>query len=362
MKIIADDNMPIVRELFSPYADVLSLPGRDITASHVKNADALLVRSVTTVNEELLRGSGVKFVGSATVGSDHIDKEYLKLNDIQFANAPGCNSGAVVQYVLSVLYTLRPQWMKQTVGIIGCGNIGGKLYKILSDLGVNCRCYDPFLTSKDNRHLVSFEDVLESDILTLHVPLTDFGAYPTYHLFGDQVLSNLRSNALLINTSRGSVIDNKSLVGFIPKKSWQLALDVWEDEPSISLDLVDLVDVCSPHIAGYSYDGKINGTHMVFDAFCSNYGFNASAPTPGDKIFECPSSSLAEAVLKTFDVKKIDRLMRSALFKKGIDHSLEFDRLRKNFPQRYEFQHYSFKERCDRLLTRNLSILGYRID
>jgi len=361
MKIIADDNMPIVRELFSPYADISLLPGRDITASHVKNADVLLVRSVTAVNEELLGGSRVKFVGSATVGSDHIDQEYLKLNNIQFANAPGCNSGAVVQYVLSVLYTVRPRWMEQTVGIIGCGNIGGKLYKILSDLGVNCRCYDPFLTPKDNRHLVSFKEVLESDILTLHVPLTDFGAYPTYHLFGNQVLSNLRSNTLLINTSRGPVIDNKSLVDFMPKKSWQLALDVWEDEPSISLDLLELVDVCSPHIAGYSYDGKINGTRMVFDAFCSNYGFNASVATSENKIFECSSNSLAEAVLETFDVKKIDRLMRSTLLEKGIDHSLEFDRLRKNFPQRYEFQHYSFSERYDRSLARNLSILGYRL-
>ena len=304
MKIIADDNMPLVQELFSPYGEIITLPGRDITADDVQQADVLLVRSVTQVNESLLGGSKVRFVGSSTIGADHIDQSYLQQKGIKFANAPGCNANAVVQYVLSVLSTLRSNWMEQTVGIIGCGSIGGKLYKILRALGVKCRCYDPFLATEGNPHLVTFEAVLESDILSLHVPLTDSGPYPTYHLFNEQVLCNLTPNVLLINTSRGAVLDNQSVLHCFSERSWQLALDVWEGEPGISLELLELVDICSPHIAGYSYDGKIKGTKMIFDAFCSSYGLDAPIPITRDEIFELTSNSFADAVLETFDVKK----------------------------------------------------------
>ena len=316
MKIIADDNMPLVQELFSPYGEIITLPGRDITADDVQQADVLLVRSVTQVNESLLGGSKVRFVGSSTIGADHIDQSYLQQKGIKFANAPGCNANAVVQYVLSVLSTLRSNWMEQTVGIIGCGSIGGKLYKILRALGVKCRCYDPFLATEGNPHLVTFEAVLESDILSLHVPLTDSGPYPTYHLFNEQVLCNLTPNVLLINTSRGAVLDNQSVLHCFSERSWQLALDVWEGEPGISLELLELVDICSPHIAGYSYDGKIKGTKMIFDAFCSSYGLDAPIPITRDEIFELTSNSFADAVLETFDVKKIDHLMRESLLKK----------------------------------------------
>jgi erythronate-4-phosphate dehydrogenase len=360
MKIIADDNMPLVQELFSPYGEITMLPGRDITADDVQQADVLLVRSVTQVNESLLGGSKVRFVGSSTIGADHIDQSYLQHKGVKFANAPGCNANAVVQYVLSVLSTLRSNWMKQTIGIIGCGAIGGKLYKILRALGVECRCYDPFLAAASNPHLVTFEAVLESDILSLHVPLTDSGFYPTYHLFNEQVLRNLAPNVLLINTSRGAVLDNQSALRCFSEKSWQLVLDVWEGEPDISLGLLKLVDICSPHIAGYSYDGKIKGTQMIFDAFCSSYGFDTPIPIVRDEIFELTSSSLAEAVLETFDVKKIDHLMRESLLKKEACHPQEFDRLRKNFPQRFEFQHYCLAKNSDELLAKSLSILGFK--
>ncbi len=360
MKIIADDNMPLVQELFSPYGEIITLPGRDITADDVQQADVLLVRSVTQVNESLLGGSKVRFVGSSTIGADHIDQSYLQQKGIKFANAPGCNANAVVQYVLSVLSTLRSNWMEQTVGIIGCGSIGGKLYKILRALGVKCRCYDPFLATEGNPHLVTFEAVLESDILSLHVPLTDSGPYPTYHLFNEQVLCNLTPNVLLINTSRGAVLDNQSVLHCFSERSWQLALDVWEGEPGISLELLELVDICSPHIAGYSYDGKIKGTKMIFDAFCSSYGLDAPIPITRDEIFELTSNSFADAVLETFDVKKIDHLMRESLLKKEVSHSQEFDRLRKDCPQRFEFHHYCLAKNSDELLAKNLSILGFK--
>ena len=361
MKIVADDSMPLVRELFSPYGEVVTLPGRDITDHDVQQADVLLVRSVTQVNESLLGGSKVKFVGSSTIGADHIDQSYLQDKGIKFANAPGCNANAVVQYVLSVLVTLRSNWMEKTVGIIGCGSIGGKLYKTLRALGVECRCYDPFLAAGSNPHLVTFEAVLESDILSLRVPLTDSGPYPTYHLFNEQVLRNLTPNVLLINTSRGAVVDNQSVLRCFSEKSWQLALDVWEGEPDISLELLELVDICSPHIAGYSYDGKIKGTQMIFDAFCSSYGFDAPIPATGGKIFELTTNSFAGAVLETFDVKKIDYLMRESLLRKEINHPQEFDRLRKDCPQRFEFHHYWLAKNSDELLAKNLSILGFNL-
>lgn len=360
MKIISDDNMPLVQELFSPYGEIIMLPGRDITADDVQQADVLLVRSVTQVNESLLGGSKVRFVGSSTIGTDHIDQNYLQHKGIKFANAPGCNANAVVQYVLSVLSTLRSNWMEQTVGIIGCGATGGKLYKTLRALGVECRCYDPFLTTASNPHLVTFEAVLESDILSLHVPLTDSGSHPTYHLFNEQVLRNLTPNVLLINTSRGAVLDSQSALRCFSEKSWQLALDVWEGEPDISLELLELVDICSPHIAGYSYDGKIKGTQMIFDAFCSNYGFDVPIPIARGEIFELTPNSFAGAVLETFDVKKIDHLMRESLLKKEARHPQEFDRLRKDCPQRFEFQHYYLTKNSDELLAKSLSMLGFK--
>ena len=359
MKIVADDSMPLVQELFSPYGHVITLPGREISSSDVRDADILLVRSVTKVNKSLLKSSKVKFVGSATIGADHVDQDYLKDQDIDFSNAPGCNSNAVIQYVISVLYTLRPNWMEQTIGIVGCGNIGGRLYTILNNFGVNCLCYDPYLSVEKNDHLVTFEEVLESDILSLHVPLTTCGAFPTHHLFSDNIFASLKSSTLLINTSRGAVIDNQSLLNFLPKNSWQLALDVWENEPDILIPLLKLVDICTPHIAGYSYDGKIKGTQMIFDAFCFKYNLNRPDRTSSEKLFKLLPSSVVSAVLETFDVKNIDHMMRSNLLKQSSRIPLEFDRLRKECPKRYEFKRYLLSEDTDNLLVKNLLKLGF---
>ena len=363
MKIVADENMPLVSEMFSAYGEVGTFPGRELGPEQVKDADVLLVRSVTQVNADLLAGSPVRFVGSATIGTDHVDQNYLKQNDIQFANAPGCNANAVVQYVLSVLCRLRPGWQEQTVGIVGCGNVGGWLYQTLQKLGVDCRCYDPFLLETENIDLVSFEEVIQSDILCLHTPLTTDGPYPTFHLFNEAVLSQLAPNALLINAGRGAVVDNRALLDMLPQKSWQVALDVWEGEPDISLPLLELVDIGTPHIAGYSYDGKVNGTTMVRDAFCAWLGKTVPdlnfdpEHLIGEKIkgqeqlIGLDSSTLSDAVLATFDVAQEDQRMRDALLALDLSSGLasaasvskEFDRLRKTCPKRLEFQHYLVK-------------------
>lgn len=341
MKIVADENMPLVKEIFAPFGEVVTYPGRELTAAHVWDADVLLVRSVTLVNTALLEGSRVKFVGSATIGVDHVDRHYLSQRNIHFASAPGCNANAVVQYVLSALFRLRPQWLEQTVGIVGCGNVGGRLYRTLKALGVNCRCYDPFLNPDTCPDLVSFEEIVKSDVLCLHTPLTTEGPYPTHHLFDELVLRALPNDALLLNAGRGAVVDNQALLKLLPEKSWQLVLDVWETEPDISLPLLAQVDIGTPHIAGYSYDGKINGTRMVRDAFCQWAGLEVPASAVG-QVSETTLqvNTLAQAVLATFDVADSDRRMREALAAKGADIPHEFDQLRKTCPRRLEFQHY----------------------
>jgi len=364
MKIVADENMPLVKELFTPFGEVETFPGRELGPEQVKNADVLLVRSVTTVNAELLDDSTIRFVGSATIGTDHVDQDYLKQQGIQFANAPGCNANAVVQYVLSVLFRLRPDWQEQTVGIVGCGNVGGRLYQTLQKLGVNCRCYDPFLSDAENAHLTSFEEVIQSDILCLHTPLTTDGPFPTFHLFDEAVLSQLLPDALLINAGRGAVVDNQALLdtllNVLPQRSLQVALDVWEGEPDILLPLLEQVDIGTPHIAGYSYDGKVNGTTMVRDAFCGWLG-----ETIPDSTFDSLSmsdlnvASLEEAVLATFDVEKEDRRMKQALLIKGeyIPHS--FDSQRKNCPKRLEFHHYNVVN-VETVEAKKMAALGFQ--
>ena len=397
MKIVADENMPLVKELFSPYGEVVTIPGRDLGPEQVNDADVLLVRSVTPVNAKLLDGSSVRFVGSATIGTDHVDQAYLQQQGIRFTNAPGCNANAVVQYVLSVLFTLRPNWMSQTVGIVGCGNVGGRLFQTLQKLGVNCRCYDPFLDKAENAHLVSFEEVIQSDILCLHTPLTTDGLYPTFHLFNETVLAQLASNTLLINAGRGAVVDNQALLGVMQQQSLQVALDVWEGEPNILLPLLERVDIGTPHIAGYSYDGKVNGTTMVRDAFCAWMGKEVTEPTLGlrqEQLIDLSVSKSAEvlsdAVLSTFDVVLEDQRMRNALLgqRKDVNQSeradlvrkegqakkeKNFDQLRRTCPKRLEFNHFrvqgSFltqeniraQGRCDEKDVANLKALGFTV-
>ncbi|MCK9505034.1 MAG: 4-phosphoerythronate dehydrogenase [Porticoccaceae bacterium] len=268
VKIVADENMPGVEQLFSPFGDVRLLPGRNLDPRDVEDADVLLVRSVTQVNAALLANSGVKFVGSATIGTDHIDSAYLASRNIQFAHAPGCNAEAVVDYVLATLCQLEENWRHKTLAIVGCGNVGGRLYNRLVQLGVNCLCYDPFLTAQQQQNLCEFGDIFQADILCLHTPLTTDGAYPSWHLFDHRVLRRLKPGALIINAGRGAVIDNSALITAIKAGKVRAALDVWEGEPNINPELLDLVSQGTPHIAGYSLEGRLRGTLMIYHRFC----------------------------------------------------------------------------------------------
>lgn len=363
MRIVVDQNMPNVEPLFSTFGEVVLLPGREISAADVWEADALLVRSVTRVDESLLAGSRVRFVGSATIGTDHIDQAYLRGQGIEFAYSPGCNADSVVQYDLSVFCRLRPDWRERCVGIIGCGNVGGRLYNRLKKLGVRCRVYDPFLSLQQIPDLVDFAQVLQADILCLHTPLTCEGLFPTQHMFSASQLTALKPGTLLLNAGRGGVIDNQALLDCLSRgQALEVALDVWEGEPAINTLLMDRVALATPHIAGYSLEGRQNGSRMVYNAFCRWQGVEPAASAGGDlmQATSMQASTLNEMILASYDVAGDDRRMRAAMAEaaaQGASVSEVFDALRKGYPQRREFSYYPVEAQAQ--LAEDLQILGF---
>lgn len=347
MKIVADENMPAVGELFAPFADVVCLPGRAIHREHLLDADGLLVRSVTAVGEQLLAGSTVKFVGSATIGTDHVDLAYLAAEGIPFAHAPGCNADAVVDYVLATLCSLEGEaWLEKTLAIVGCGNVGGRLYRRLTALGVSCLCYDPFLNAEEQPDLQEFSALAEADILCLHTPLTKTGCHPTFHLFDADALAGLKPGALLINAGRGAVVDNAALLAAIERGHLRAALDVWEGEPGISPELLAVVCQGTPHIAGYSLEGRLRGTLMVYQAFCQRFGFVpqvnglnellelTGTPSPQPVVWQAGANPLARLVLGAYDPGQDCARLRAIA---GSPIAQGFDNLRKQYPLRREF-------------------------
>lgn len=361
LRIIADQNMPLIKDYFCRLGEVELMAGRAIDRQSIEGADILLVRSVTRVDKNLLEGSSITFVGSATAGTDHIDLDYLKNNDIQFSHAPGCNAEAVVQYALSVFCCLKPEWQKSRVGIVGCGNVGGRLYQKLRDLGVQCRVYDPFLNQTQIADLCLFEDILDCDIISLHTPLTQGGEFPTHHMFNPQVLQQVKASTLLINAGRGAVIDNRALLARLKQADGlQVALDVWELEPEIDTALLKLVSIATPHIAGYSTEGKIRGTSMLYDAFHSYY--LAGKISQSNNVQENRKSPLNTAgkglnqlLLACYNVKADDQRMRKAL--KEYPVSQGFDQLRKTYPQRREYSYFKVSKGIP--LSPKLKTLGF---
>jgi erythronate-4-phosphate dehydrogenase len=363
-RLVADQNMPLVEALFGHLFDVQLLPGREITAPSIKGAEVLLVRSVTAVNQPLLAGSSVRFVGSATAGTDHVDLDYLATSDIQFAHAPGCNAHAVVQYVLSVLCCLKPQWQQCRVGIVGCGNVGGLLYRQLCALGVQCLVYDPFLDSGDIADLCAFEQVLDCDIISVHTPLTTSGPYPTQHMFNRQTLQRIKPTSLLINAGRGAVVDNTALLSLLKQQGGlQVALDVWESEPQINTELLDLVAMATPHIAGYSNEGKMRGTLMLFDSLSQYYPLERAIlddllDAQTNQPLDITDHNLNNWLLACYQVQQDDQHLRAAVNEAQIEVSVAFDSLRKTYPQRREYSHYLVP--ADLPNSQQLAVLGFR--
>ena len=355
MRILADENIPLVREAFAELGHVETMPGRVITPEAVKDVSMLLVRSITRVNRALLAGSAVRFVATATIGEDHIHKGYLEEQGIVFASAPGSNADSVGQYMVSSLFALAERYGFKlegtSLGIVGVGNVGSRVVKLAAALGMRCVLNDPPLARQTgDKEFRPLGEILACDIVTLHVPLTKHGPDATEHLVDADFLRRVKRGAILINTSRGPVADGKAIQRALDDGHLKACvLDVWEDEPNVDAGLLERVAIGTPHIAGYSFDGKVNGTRMIYEAACRFLGRNPTwDPAPLLPKAECPEVTVAgdttdpeeamrRAVFAVYDVRQDDAAMRHLLDVPESKREAEFDRLRKEYPRRMEF-------------------------
>ena len=352
LKIIADDKIPFLKGVLEPYADVIYQPGNKITHELVKDTDALLIRTRTKCTEELLSGSKVKFIGTATIGYDHIDTDYCEGNCIKWTNAPGCNSSSVQQYITAALLKTASEFdfilKDKIIGVVGAGNVGSKVAKIASLLGMKLLICDPPRARKEGpEYFVTFDDILtKADIITAHVPLTFEGKDKTFHLFNRQSFSKMKKGTWFINSSRGEVTDttalNEALISGVLARA---ILDVWENEPDIDPDLLDKAFIATPHIAGYSTDGKANGTAMIVNSLSRFFNlpltdwYPADVPSPSNPLIEINAGKktmqkiIEEAVLHSYDISADDSRFRSS--------PPDFEKQRDDYPLRREFTSYS---------------------
>lgn len=353
IRIIADNKIPFLKGVLDNAAEVIYLHPSEINADVVRDADALIIRTRTKCDEKLLAGSKVKFIATATIGHDHIDKEYCSKNSIKWVNAPGCNSSSVMQYVASALVTLANQnnfeLKNKTLGIVGVGNVGSKVQKFAETIGMNVVLCDP--PRKENEslpHFVTLDELItKSDIITFHVPLNKSGEHKTYHLGNEEFFAKVRKNTIIINSSRGEVLETAALKNAIKTGKLSAAvLDVWENEPDIDTELLNLTDIATPHIAGYSADGKANGTSVCVKAAAEFFGlkeFTEWYPeklpdvSSGDIInTDCSEKSEEEILYKiittTYDIKEDDKRLKNTF--------TEFENQRNNYPVRREFPYF----------------------
>ena len=331
MKIVCDNKIPFLKGVLEPYAEVVYLPGKETTADVVKDADAIITRTRTICNESLLKGSSVKVIATATIGFDHIDTEWVEANGIVWRNAPGCNSWSVKQYIASVLVTLARKHgfdlREKTLGVVGVGNVGSKVAEIASLLGMKVLLNDPPRARKEGPDgFVSLDEIIaKSDIITCHVPLYKEGEDKTVHLFDEARIASLGKHQILMNSSRGPVVDNKALKAAL--KSGSIlggVLDVWEGEPDLDRELISLLDIATPHIAGYSADGKANGTMASVRTVAEFLGLPLTEWAPSgipapeqplefsiDAAGKSLQEVLSEAILHTYEVLEDDAKLRS---------------------------------------------------
>ncbi|WP_136475289.1 4-phosphoerythronate dehydrogenase PdxB [Pseudomonas sp. DG56-2] len=355
MLIVADENIPLLDAFFAGFGEIRRYPGRAIDAACVKDADVLLVRSVTRVDQALLEGSKVRFVGTCTIGTDHLALDYFAQTGIQWSSAPGCNARGVVDYVLGSLLTLAEldgaELAGRTYGVVGAGEVGGRLVEVLRGLGWQVLVCDPPRQAREGGDYVSLETILaRCDVISLHTPLTRCGENATWHLLGEQQLQALRPGSWLINASRGPVIDNSALRELLLQREDVLAvLDVWEGEPQVDLELADLCVLATPHIAGYSLDGKQRGTAQIYQAFCAWRGEPASVQLadllPQSWLAEVglqaetdPAWALATLCRAVYDPRRDDADFRRSLSSDVLEQKSAFDALRKHYPPRREIE------------------------
>jgi len=374
LKIVADDRIPFLQGVLEPYADVVYLPGNMIGRNEIANVDALIIRTRTKCTQTLLNGTSVKFIGTATIGFDHIDTGYCEKNGIAWTNAPGCNSSSVQQYITAALLKLEKDHSfvlkGKTLGIIGVGNVGSKVENAARALGMNIMLNDPPRARREGpSDFVELETLLrESDIISLHVPLNIVGEDQTYHLFDNDNFGKIRNGAWFINSSRGEVAETSALRKAL--KTGKLSgtiLDVWENEPDIDTDLMSSAYIATPHIAGYSTDGKANGTAMVVDTLSRHFNLpltewypeNVPAPGKPDIKIDCSGKKdeeiIREAVMHTYDISLDDRNLRNS--------PSTFEKQRGDYRLRREFQAFTVRlKESSENVKRILEEIGFNVD
>jgi erythronate-4-phosphate dehydrogenase len=351
MKIVVDDKIPFLEGVLEPYAEVVYISGKNISRDIVKDADALLIRTRTKCNAGLLDGTMVKFIATATIGFDHIDIQYCGKHDISWTNAPGCNSSSVQQYIAAALLHIGAESCfklnDKTIGIIGVGNVGSKVERFARTLGMNVLLNDPPRARREGDESFATSDriLADSDIITVHVPLNMEGEDKTRHLFNEKSFRRMKKDAWFINSSRGEVTDCLALKETLDAGRLAGAvMDVWENEPDIDPELMDKVLIATPHIAGYSTDGKANGTAMVVNSLCRFFDLplkdwypdNIPIPLTSEIDIDCNGKSddeiIKEAVFHTYNICKDDTMLRNS--------PSDFEKLRGDYPLRREFTSY----------------------
>lgn len=380
MKIVADENIPFVKEAFGTLGSVTLVAGRAMNEETVAGADVLLVRSVTLVDERLLAASGVRFVGSATIGTDHVDIDYLEGLGIGFAAAPGSNATSVAEYITAALLVLAERGSyrlrEKSIGIVGVGNVGSRVEARARALGMKVVLNDPPLAREtgDEKYR-STDEILDCDIVTIHVPLSGEGPDATFHMVNEDFVARMKTAAVLINTSRGKVAETRALMRALDgDQLGEVVLDVFENEPDPKAAVIGRAAIATPHIAGYGFDGKVRGTQMLYDAVCEFFGADAVwhmehvMPDPPSPLLEIDAAGrddeevIREAVLAVCDIEGDDRHMREILKVARPGRPAFFDRLRKTYPVRREFHNTRIVlANGTESLKRMLGALGFQV-
>ena len=352
MKIIADENMPNVEALFGGLGDITLVNGRSLSKEQLMDADVLLVRSVTKVNESLLEGTPVKYVGSATIGTDHVDTEYLLEKGIGFNSAPGCNADAVADYVFSSLsylyFTKSLNWLEAKVGVVGQGNVGRCVASRFVELGCEVIAYDPLVEETvAGVTLSTLCEVMSCDVICLHAPLTHTGDYPSFDMINDEYVSHLAAGQTIISAGRGGIINEVGLIERFHALDGNLNLvfDVWHEEPHPNMQLAAICDIATPHIAGYSKQGREKGTWFIYQSVCQFFDISLKS-----SFAEAVSQGSICEIKMNFALKREEAINRaiqccfdvardSARFKYVMNGNFAngFDWLRKNYVERDEF-------------------------
>ena len=355
MRVVVDKNNPLVAEAFQQFGEVRALATKEIAASAIRDAEIVIVRSETKVTKELLLGSSIRFVGTATIGTDHVDVDFLRTHGIGFASAPGSNANSVAEYIVAALLTLahRKGFVLQgkTIGVVGVGNVGSKVVRNVKALGMTVLQNDPPLYRiTGNSHFVPLDDLMYADFITLHVPLTTTGMDPTYHLFDAKRIGAMKKGAILINTARGSVVDSAALSNALDRRHLGgSVLDVWEGEPAIDVELLKKIDISTSHIAGYSFDGKLAAVEMMYAAACKFFSQvpkwtpEKSLPKPRveriavSETGDSREETLRKIINQCYAIECDDHSLRGISTVPGDDVRSYFARLRAEYGVRREF-------------------------